>query len=153
MAHSNFQRTSEWLEACGKTPSKANVSIQIGCDFEEQAELLAAIDLDDGHDRSINDRLRFVVHELNSLGHLIKKGLVTASIPFGRREEALDALCDREVTGNGIAYLCGYDKEGADDAVLTSNEAKLVNGRPVILVGGKIGKPEGWTPPDLSRFT
>jgi len=152
MPHSNFQRTAEWLEACGKLPSKENVSVQIGCDFEEQAELLAAIDLDDGHDRSVNDRLRNVVHELNSLGHLLKRGVITASIPFGRRIEALDALCDREVTGNGIAYLCGYDKDGADDAVLKSNEAKLVDGKPVILAGGKIGKPEGWTPPNLEGF-
>ena len=57
-----------------------------------------------------------------------------------------------EVTGNGVAYLAGFDKRGADQAVLASNDAKLVDGKPVIMPGGKIGKPEGWKAPDLSGF-
>ncbi|MGL4831112.1 MAG: hypothetical protein ACRCWS_00815, partial [Propionibacteriaceae bacterium] len=68
------------------------------------------------------------------------------------RIEALDALCDSEVTGNGVAYLAGFDKRSADMAVLSSNDAKLVDGKPVILPGGKIGKPDGWKAPDLSGF-
>jgi hypothetical protein len=36
--------------------------------------------------------------------------------------------------------------------VLASNEAKLVDGKPVILEGGKIGKPENWKAPDLRGF-
>lgn len=151
MPASNFQRTAAWLHACGKKPSKTNVSLQIGCDLEEQAEFLTCIELDDDDSR-IQDRLRFVAQELNAIGHLLKKGLITASIPTGRRAEALDALCDREVTGNGVAYLALMDKEEADIAVLDSNDAKLVDGKPVILEGGKIGKPEGWTAPDLTPF-
>lgn len=57
-----------------------------------------------------------------------------------------------EVTGNGVAHLAGMDKECADMAVLDSNDAKLVDGEPVILEGGKIGKPGGWLPPDLTPF-
>ena len=56
------------------------------------------------------------------------------------------------MTGNGIAYLADMDKEGADQAVLDANDAKLVGGKPVILPGGKIGKPEGWKPADISGF-
>jgi hypothetical protein len=59
------------------------------------------------------------------------------------------ALCDSEVTGNGVAYMAGFNKVQADALVLESNDAKLVNGQPVLLEGGKIGKPEGWKPPDL----
>jgi hypothetical protein len=82
----------------------------------------------------------------------LKNGMVMASIKQEDRTNALDALCDCEVTGNGIAYLAAFDKSAADLAVLDSNDAKLVNGRPVILPGGKIGKPDGWKAPDLSRF-
>ena len=50
------------------------------------------------------------------------------------------------------AKLVTMDKPGADRAVLDSNDAKLVDGKPVILEGGKIGKPAGWTAPDLRGF-
>lgn len=50
------------------------------------------------------------------------------------------------------AYLAGFNKPLADWAVLAANDAKLVDGKPVILEGGKIGKPEGWKPPDLSAY-
>jgi hypothetical protein len=36
--------------------------------------------------------------------------------------------------------------------VIASNEAKLVDGKPVILPGGKIGKPQGWMPPNLKPY-
>jgi len=152
MGATNFQRTAAWLHACGKGKTVPNTSVQVGCDLEEQAEFLHCLELDDGHDGAINDRLRFVASELLAIGHLTKMGLVIARIPKGRRAEALDALCDREVTGNGIAYLADMDKEGADQAVLDANDAKLVGGKPVILPGGKIGKPEGWKPADISGF-
>ena len=65
---------------------------------------------------------------------------------------ALDALCDTEVTGNGIAYLAGFDKNGADQEVLASNESKLVDGKPVIQPGGKIGKGPNYRAPELEKF-
>ena len=64
----------------------------------------------------------------------------------------LDALCDREVTGNGVAYIAGFDKDAADQAVLASNESKLEDGKPVILPGGKIGKGKHYAAPDLRAF-
>jgi predicted HAD superfamily Cof-like phosphohydrolase len=149
MPHSNFQRTAAWLQACGKGKTVSNLSVQIGCDMEETAEFLAAIQLDAGWDRQL---LADIVEDLNHLGKSLKAGAIMARIPKDRRAEVLDALCDRDVTGNGVAYLADFDKEEADNAVLDSNDAKLVNGEPVILLGGKIGKPEGWTAPDLSRF-
>lgn len=149
MSHSNFQRTAIWLQACGKTPSPNTLSVQIGCDLEEGAEFLSCISLDSMADQQV---LNQVVADLQQLGKILKKGLVLARINDADREDALDALCDREVTGNGIAYLAGFDKEAADNAVLDSNDAKLVDGKPVILPGGKIGKPEGWTAPNLKGF-
>ena len=148
----NFDRTKLWLSACGKRPSKENLSIQIGCDIEEAAEFLREVDFDADPDTAV--RLRRIilraVEDLEFVATKIKKGEHTAIL--GNYERALDALCDREVTGNGVAYLAGFDKRGADQAVLASNDAKLVDGKPVILPGGKIGKPEGWKAPDLSGF-
>lgn len=146
---SNYQRTADWLKACGKEPSAENLSLQIGCDLEETAELLRCLRVSKEGWARLVERL---VIDLESLGNELKRNRLTAHFPNHLREDVLDALCDREVTGNGVAYLAGFDKPGADSAVLASNEAKLVDGKPVILDGGKIGKPEGWKPPDLKPF-
>lgn len=146
---SNFERTAAWLKACGKVPGPAALSVQIGCHIEEFLEFLLCVDFDSADDA---ESLEHSVADLLGVANGLKKGMVMASINPSDRIEALDALCDSEVTGNGVAYLAGFDKQGADMAVLASNDAKLVDGKPVILPGGKIGKPDGWKAPDLSGF-
>ena len=146
---SNFERTAAWLKACGKVPGPAALSVQIGCHIEEFVEFLMCIDFDSAKDL---ENLESCVADMLHVAAGLKKGLVMASINPSDRIEALDALCDSEVTGNGVAYLAGFDKRGDDQAVLASNDAKLVDGKPVIMPGGKIGKPEGWKAPDLSGF-
>lgn len=143
---SNFRRTADWLNACGKEPSPENLSLQIACHLEEMTEFLSCL-------RSPNVGIAAAISHgkdvLMETAHYLKNG---DSIAIDQPVEALDAICDMEVTGNGVAYLAGWDKEAADQAVLASNEAKLVDGKPVILPSGKIGKPDGWQAPDLSKF-
>lgn len=145
----NYQRTADWLNACGKVPAPGSLSTQIGCDLEEIAEYLGCLTLDSSSDQQSLD---LAAHELHLIGNAIKKGVIRASIREEDRADMLDAICDREVTANGVCYLAGFDKVGADQAVLASNDAKLVDGKPVLLPGGKIGKPEGWKAPSLSEF-
>lgn len=146
---SNFQRTAEWLTACGKDQSPENLSLQIGCDIEEGVEFLACLVADTNAAQFL---LNKIVYDLQTLGFMFKRGEAKASIPVELREHALDALCDREVTGNGVAHFARFNKPAADLAVLAANDAKLVDGKPVILPGGKIGKPAGWTAPDHKGF-
>ena len=146
---SNYQRTADWLKACGKEPTAENLSVQIGCHIEETLEFLSTLDFSTADD---DNAMRVAIAALMPLSRMLKTRTAHARIRVGEREAALDALCDSEVTGNGIAYLAGFNKEAADAAVLDSNDAKLVDGKPVILPGGKIGKPEGWKPPDLSQY-
>lgn len=145
----NYERTAAWLMACGKEPTAANLSVQIGCHIEEFIELLGTLDFASPTDQKI---VTAVMAELNYVSKNLKTRTSITRIRIDQREQALDALCDGEVTGNGIAFLAAFDKISADEAVLNANDAKLVDGKPVILEGGKIGKPEGWTPPDLSAF-
>lgn len=145
----NHQRTAAWLTACGKKPNVGNLSTQIGCDLEEFTEYLSCLRVDsDGWQRV----LERAIIDLRDLATEIKRSKRIAHIPNHLRVDALDALCDREVTGNGVAFLASMNKDAADQAVLASNDAKLVDGQPVILEGGKIGKPAGWKAPDLSSF-
>lgn len=142
----NYQRTADWLAACGKEPSAENVSVQTGCHIEEFCEFLKTLRTDsEGYAKL----LQRTVADLEWYAVKLKRREQFVYIPTHLRTDALDALCDSEVTGNGIAYLARLDKAAADELVLASNEAKLVDGKPVILEGGKIGKPEGWKPPDL----
>lgn len=146
----NYWRTANWLAACGKEPrNEQHLSVQIGCHLEEVCELLNTVYIESTTGASSN-ALQEVAAILSAIGNNLKRGHASAKI-FDR-EAALDALCDCEVTGNGIAFLAGFDKDGADQAVLASNEAKLVDGKPVLKEGGKIGKPDGWLPPDLTPF-
>ena len=146
---SNYQRTADWLAACGKEPSPENLSLQIGCHIEEFCEFLKQIRSDSEGYAKLIDRTRL---DLEWFATKLKRKEQSVFIPTHLRADALDALCDAEVTGNGVAYMAQLNKPSADQAVLNSNDAKLVDGKPVILEGGKIGKPEGWSPPDLRSF-
>lgn len=145
----NYHRTSNWLKACGKEPNQEGLSVQIGCHLEEICEFLGALRSDSEGYGKLIERTRV---DLEWYAGKLKKREQFVYIPTHLRVDALDALCDTEVTGNGVAYMAGFDKPAADEAVLASNEAKLVGGKPVILEGGKIGKPEGWKAPDLRAF-
>lgn len=146
----NYQRTADWLAACGKEPGfPAHLSVQIGCHLEEFAEFLRAINIESTTGLT-SSALQEVSMILDAIGANLKLGHASAVIYD--REAALDALCDGEVTGNGVAFLAGFRKDEADQAVLASNDSKLVDGKPIILPGGKIGKPETYSPPDLTPF-
>lgn len=141
---SNYQRTAAWLQACGRTPNDpAHISVQAGVDAEEFAEWLACLRVSQDGWSHVLER---ITQDLSDLATAIKTGKITAHVPQHLRVQALDALCDRGVTGNGVAYLLGMDKPTADSLVLDSNDAKLP---PVVLPGGKIGKPDNWKAPDL----
>lgn len=145
----NFDRTVNWLKACDKEPNQENLSVQIGCHLEEICEFLGTLRSDSEGYGKLIERTRT---DLEWFASKLKRREQFVYIPTHLRVDALDALCDTDVTGNGVAYMAGFAKNGADEAVLASNDAKLVDGKPVILEGGKIGKPPGWKAPELRGF-
>ena len=144
----NFNRTAFWLKACGKEQGNTgHITTQLGCVIEEFTELLSRIKT---HDCEAYKLMIGATVELEKVAKAFKHGYADAYFLHQDRAEVLDAFCDIEVTVNGLAYLLAMDKEKADVLVLDSNDGKLVDGNPVILPGGKIGKPAGWRAPDLS---
>ena len=137
----NFDQTAGWLQACGKKANLEDLSVQVGVHIEEVLEFLSL--LSDLTPRNIE-----AINTLSLLAAEYKEGKTL--VGFLNEEMALDALCDAEVTANGVAYLACWNKKEADRRVLAANGRKLLGGRPVILPGGKIGKPAGWEPADLS---
>lgn len=145
----NYQRTANWLKACGKEPTIENLSVQIGVHLEEFCEMLACLRSDSEGYGKLLDRTRT---DLEWFAGKLKRREQFVYIPIHLRTDALDALCDSEVTGNGVAYLAQFDKDAADQEVLASNESKLEDGKPVILEGGKIGKGKNYKEPNLRGF-
>lgn len=151
----NFERTKNWLIACGKDQTPQNLSVQVGCHIEEFMEFLDTLGVGSNVEGQVFPtplQLQAAMETLNLFATQLKDGVLRVDVMPEFREECLDALCDMEVTGNGVAYLAGFQKDSADIEVLAANERKLVDGKPVLKPNGKIGKPEGWVAPNLKPF-
>jgi predicted HAD superfamily Cof-like phosphohydrolase len=68
--------------------------------------------------------------------------------------EQLDACMDMIWVILGYAHMKGYDINGAWNSVVQTNMAKVdpVTGKVRRREDGKILKPEGWAPPDMTKF-
>jgi predicted HAD superfamily Cof-like phosphohydrolase len=146
----NFERTKTWLSACGKKPDIHDLSVQIGVQLEEIGEWLGTIRSDSEGYGKLIERTK---SDLEFFAGKLKRREQFVYIPIHLRVDALDALADIEVTGNGVAYLAGFDKDAADQAVLDSNDSKLEDGKAVFVEGTtKIGKGRNYQAPDLRQF-
>lgn len=145
---SNFQRTADWLTAAKKAPGNdAHLSVQSGVHIEEFCEWLDEVLLVGSV--ADNEAMTMASTRLKGLAHRLKTG--STGIRIRDRVKFLDALCDGEVTGNGVAFLAQMNKPEGDRRVLFSNESKLnADGTAVILPGGKIGKSERYVKPYLA---
>lgn len=144
----NFDRVSAWLQVYGKQPSKETFSLQTGCMIEEFVEFLRTVRFDNNPVQQA--AMESAATLLDAVGNSLKKegSLLTILDPV----ECLDALCDVDVTLQGVSYFAGFDKNGADNEVMTSNESKLENGKPVLQPGGKVAKGRDFKPPRLEKF-
>lgn len=130
----------EWFKAAKPNPSTADVCVQIGCHYEEVAEMSAVL----------YDNVRYelaataLAYKMNHIWYL--------GANADARVELLDALCDQIVTAVGVAYMMGMDIEGALAEVNRSNWSKFEGGVPVFNKQGKIAKGAEYTPPELSDY-
>ena len=149
--NSNFQRNAAWLAACGKQPhNPEHVSTALGVHLEEMREQLECLRVSQDGWAAVLDRL---VIDLRYLSEAVKSGKITAHVPQHMRVGFLKELCDGKITADGVGFLLGFNMDAADAAVLDSNDAKLVDGKPLLSPGGKIQKPAGWKAPNLKDYT
>lgn len=144
---SNFHRTADWLAACGKVPGNdKQLTTQVGVHLEECMELIDELVITGS--ATDDNNLAAAATTIKGIAHRLKLG--STGVRLKSRANVLDALCDAEVTGNGVAFLAGMDKPEGDRRVLFSNDSKLnEDGTPVILPGGKIGKSPRYVKPHL----
>jgi predicted HAD superfamily Cof-like phosphohydrolase len=70
------------------------------------------------------------------------------------RAEISDALCDLIVVAAGALHSLGVDVNGSWNEVIRSNLAKIdqATGKVIKRSDGKVLKPSGWQPPELTQF-
>lgn len=112
--------------------------------FRDQAKFMTACDQSVG--------------EVNAQQFSLYKNLIAEE--FTELQEAksqvdqLDALIDILVVTIGAIHSMGADGEGAWKEVMSTNFAKIdkETGKVRKREDGKVLKPLGWTPPELSQF-
>lgn len=130
-----------WFQAAKPEPTINDVMTQYGCHLEEVCEGLEATG---DHDES---------RELKGLADWYKSKNFCDEPPSAYGNiDILDALCDQIVTATGVAYMMGFDIEGALKEVIRSNNSKMVDGKFEFDDNGKIAKPDSYSDPDLTPF-
>ena len=135
----------EWFEVAKPNPSTADVCVQLGCHYEEVAEMANALWDSEVHESAENAANNY--KDANDFFTLFLGDLTEC-----QRIQLLDALCDQIVTAVGVAYMLGMDIEGALAEVNRSNWSKFEGGVPVFNAQGKIAKGAEYTPPELSDY-
>jgi len=81
-------------------------------------------------------------------------GELQTAVDDNDRVEQLDALIDIMVVTVGAVQSLGVDGEGAWKEVMSTNFAKIdsLTGRVRKREDGKVMKPTGWQPPELSKY-
>lgn len=138
----------KWFKKAVPEPTIETACVQIGCHYEEVAEMAGAL----------SDRVVFEINKTADLykskevSHLITAEAAKLGLVDVDRVELLDSLCDQIVTAVGVAHMLGMDIESALAEVNSSNWSKFENGSPVFDENGKIKKGASYFKPDLSKF-
>ena len=132
---------ANWFKKAKPEPTDKDVCTQIGCHYEEVYEMdVALYGYEPSHNGEIADWYK---------GDSIS---VVNVIQRMDKIDLLDALCDQIVTATGVAYMMGFDIEGALKEVIRSNNSKIVKGKFEFDANGKIMKPDSYSKPDLTPF-
>lgn len=129
-----------WFKAAKPEPTDKDICTQIGCHFEEVAEMTDALECCQA------------VQDMAEAYKGANEAQVYAWVRDIDKLALLDALCDQIVTATGVAYMMGFDIEGALKEVIRSNNSKMVNGKFEFDANGKIAKPDSYSKPDLTPF-
>lgn len=152
-ADKTLNSIANWFAQAVPTPTAANVSVQIGCHFEEVREMAVEGFCGDA-DSDVPQCLK-ALSDAFKTAPASEEGMreVEQLIASIDRPALLDALCDQIVTAMGVAHMLGMNIQGALDEVDRSNWSKFKDGVPVFDENGKIAKnKETYFKADMSAF-
>lgn len=144
----DIQEIIEWFKAAKPNPTTDDIALQIGCHFEEIAEMQEALI----HNTHLRNHIANYADKFKAKEQTAVRTVEFVKESQNRSTELLDALCDQIVTAIGVGYMMGFDMAGALDEVNKSNWSKFKDGVPVFDENGKIAKSDGYFKPDLAKF-
>ncbi len=134
-----------WHKRARPNPTDKDFSVQLGCHFEELAEMMDTLCVFGSFDGLPLTEAHAAV---SKLAELLKGGTALASID--RRKELLDALADQIVTAVGVGHCARMDVPSALEEVNKSNWSKFDDaGEPIFNANGKIAKGPNYVAPLL----
>lgn len=133
-----------WFQAAVPEPNDKSRAVQIGCHYEEVAEMCDAL-----RDGDATYTLNTAANYYKGSGAYVDSVSALGSLT---RAELLDSLCDQIVTAIGVAHMFGMDIERALAEVDRSNWSKAEGGKFQFDANGKIMKPASYSPPVLDSF-
>lgn len=142
------QNTVNWFKKAVPNPTPKNLRVQLGCHLEELSEMFDVVDVQWYDTPFTASQWRHVGTSVRDIATALKTG--NAYVAAMDPTELLDALCDQQVTGVGVAHMLGMDIELAMLKVDASNWSKFDSeGNPIFDENGKIKKGPGYFQPDL----
>lgn len=141
-----------WHKRSRPKPDSCDFNIQLSCHFEEVAEMLADLMVEELHDplgprKGSETSLYFM---LNSMAYRLRQGDTHATLPAKNRANFAKEMADQVVTAVGVGYCAGMEMEEVVRRVNRSNWSKFDDsGQPVRDETGKITKGPKYAPPDL----
>lgn len=154
MEYNIVDRVAYFMYRCGQNSNEHKpdqVSLYIGLMAEELLEVVAALAerCSDRNSLSLYALEKDTLPALCYLAQLGKSGALSAMVESADQEELLDGFIDCAIVSLGAAISSSPDAKAAVEEVLAANDAKVSGG---LDENGKIQKPAGWVPPDLSGF-
>lgn len=142
-----LKKIEQWHQKARPAPDAAAFNVQLGCHFEEFAEMLDTLVAVNpaSHEHLCSVRLR-----LAAMATDLKHGFI--KIQIDNRKAFLDSLADQVVTAIGVGHCAGMQTAEACERVNDSNWSKFVDGEPVFNEAGKVAKGPGYAEPDLERL-
>lgn len=143
-----LESIKEWFKVAKPNPTTDDIAVQIGCHFEEIAEMQESL----MRGTHLRNHITNYADKFKTKEQTAVRTVEFVKESQNRSAELLDALCDQIVTAIGVGYMMGFNMAGALDEVNKSNWSKFKDGVPVFDENGKIAKTDGYFKPDLAKF-
>jgi predicted HAD superfamily Cof-like phosphohydrolase len=137
-----------WHKRARPNPTDADFNVQLGCHFEEIAEMLETMVFHTPGFPSTPGEVSRAHEYVSLLAERLKACEVSVTVID--RNGFLDSLADQIVTAVGVGHCAGMNTSDACVAVNSSNWSKFSeNGYPLFDENGKIKKGPNYRKPDL----